>query len=215
MILTVDAIKKKSLEWDKKEQFYRYPSGRKVSDRAMYQMMQRDIKSMKSNQGWATDQLIAGKMTFEDWQKFNIDLIRRHHVTMMRFSKGGKQYTTANDYLQVARELKQIQYPKFQKFAQDIKDGKQTEAQLRNRLGMYADSSKVSFERGKLGRSHSQFGRRLLGGCANHCQDCIDYASLGWLPVGQVTPPGVNCVCGPNCCCSVELSDRLPSILNS
>jgi hypothetical protein len=206
-------IKRNNLTWDDDNKLYRYPNGRVVSDRGISLLINRELGDMKSNQQWSLGELNNGQMTFEEFQQFNIKQIKEYHVNMMRLGRGGKDKTAANDYLTVARELKSTQYPAFERFMERIKAGELSEAQIKDRLSKYANSAKVSYERGKLtskGEIGRNWGRRRLGNCKNHCSPCIYYASLGWQPLPSVVPPGVRCDCGSYCCCSVETSENAP-----
>ena len=207
------SIKRRHLTWDDQSKFYRYPNGRKVSDRAIYLLINRETNDLKSNQGWAINQLLNNTMSFEEFQKFNINQLREYHVNMMRLGKGGTERTSANDYLEVARELRANQYPWFERLMRQIKNGELSENQIRDRLSRYANNTKISYEQGRINAKASiePWGRRLLGrSCKNHCSDCLYYASLGWMPLFQVVIPGRKCACRDKCCCSVETSKQQP-----
>jgi hypothetical protein len=32
----------------------------------------------------------------------------------------------------------------------------------------------------------------------------VAYAAAGWVPVGNLPMPGINCQCGANCRCTIE-----------
>lgn len=215
-MIALDAIDYRKLKWDDENKHYRYPrSGRKVSDRGMLAIIKSQTDNMKSNQSWSLNQLQNNKMSFEGFQRFNAEMIRDYHTLMMRLGRGGKARTQSDNYLEVLQELRQNQYPRFESFMQQIRSRPASSRYILNRLAMYADSTKTSYEKGRLSYHRQQYGRRRLGSCKDHCQDCLAYASLGWMPVAYIVPPGVACACGGRCCCSVELSDRLPTINRS
>ena len=70
---------------------------------------------------------------------------------------------------------------------------------------MYADSSKVSFFRGKS-RSAKEAGytpaKRFLG-IAEHFPDCLRYHARGVVPISELVLPSQACVCGSQCRCNV------------
>jgi hypothetical protein len=46
--------------------------------------------------------------------------------------------------------------------------------------------------------------KRKLDGQAQHCQDCLDYAARGIVPIGTLPLPGQRCACRARCRCSIE-----------
>jgi hypothetical protein len=46
--------------------------------------------------------------------------------------------------------------------------------------------------------------RRKLDAQAQHCEDCMQYAARGVVPIGSVPLPGQRCACGSRCRCRVE-----------
>lgn len=209
-----DAYNITDLIWDNTEKQYRFPSNRVISKRQIFQLIDRERVAIANKLDDNITKLLNNQITFEDWQRQTADTLRVAHVEMMRFGRGGKDKTFALHYLDVANELRYNQYPRLRQFVTDIQAGKLSEKQIRARMKLYALSTKVSYEKGVLSVETDKgqyYGRRRLGSCSNHCQDCINYALQGWLPLHQVTPPGVNCVCGGRCYCSVE-TRRYPSI---
>lgn len=206
-MLIEDAKKRNDLSWDDTEKIYHHNNGKKVSKREIYLLIQRERSLLNKEMNLTVDRLLNGSLSFEDWQRQNIKIIKDAHLEMMRLGRGGNDRTWGIHYLEVANELRTVQYPAFRKFAEDIKAGKLTEAQIRARLALYAKGAKISYERGNLANQAElgkKLGRRRLGSCAPHCQECIYYAMRGWMPLSEVIPPGVACSCRSNCCCSIE-----------
>jgi hypothetical protein len=55
--------------------------------------------------------------------------------------------------------------------------------------------------------------RRILDFQAQHCQDCLDYAARGLVPIGSVPLPGQRCACRARCRCRVEYKrQQFPSV---
>jgi hypothetical protein len=55
--------------------------------------------------------------------------------------------------------------------------------------------------------------RRILDAQAVHCQDCINYAARGIVPIGAVPMPGQRCACRSRCKCRIEyLRQQFPSV---
>lgn len=217
-MLNYDAYTLNDLIWDDFNKQYRFPSNRVVSKKQLFQLLDKERSRTASKLDDGITQLIDQKISFEDWQRQTTTILRDAHVKMMRIGRGGKDKTAAIHYLDVANELRRNQYPRLRQFASDIQSGKLSEKQIRSRMKQYALSTKVSYEKGLLSVSIDKgqyWGRRRLGNCRDHCQDCINYAIAGWMPLSEVTPPGVNCVCGGRCCCSVETRRYPPMTFKS
>lgn len=203
---------KDKFRWDKEGNGYVYRSnGRKVPDRALYKAVREEVSRIEAKIEKTTEQMLGGRITFIQWQGDVKDHVKAGHVNLARLGRGGKENTFAIHYLDVANELRRNQYPRLRGFAQDIADGKLTEGQIRRRAKLYGLSTKGSFEQARLSTKTSgdkvMLGRRLLGACAPHCPSCLRYAGFGWIGLDQIIPPGQQCECGGNCCCSVEIKE--------
>lgn len=202
---TLDAYGFTDLTW--RDNDYYFPSGRKVSKKQIFHIIKAEQNAIADQLDQTINRLLIGETSFENWQRETARIVKDGHVAMMRYGRGGKDKTYAIHYLDVANELRKVQYPHLRDFASDIRAGKMTEKQIRARMRMYAYSPKVSFERGRhwvertIGKKE---GLRMLGSCAKHCQSCINYARLGWVPIADLILPGVACECGPYCCCSIK-----------
>lgn len=202
-----DAYSQKDLTWDKEAIAYRYPTGKKVSQPELFKIIDRERQSLAKRLDDNLGKAIAGSISLEDWQRSTALMIKDAHIDMARLGRGGKESTFAYHYLQVGNHLRTIEYPALRRFASDLREGKLSEKQARDRMSKYALATKASFEKANLTlreQSGQHYGRRRLGNCKNHCQPCIGYSLQGWLPLSQVVPPGVDCLCGGRCCCSVE-----------
>lgn len=199
---------KDGLIWDDAKEVYLHRRNKQpISDKYLYKIVSQEVERNAQKQAKLATQLVNGKLPFEDWQKRSIDLVRQSHVDMARLGRGGKDRTWGIHYLEVGNDLRKTHYPAFRQFAQDIKDGKLTAKQIVARSNLYSSATKSSFEKARISTKSGlgKRGRRKLGGCKNHCNDCLYYASIGWQPLELVTPPGINCQCKGNCCCSVEI----------
>lgn len=195
------------IKWNKK--LKSYTIGKKqVRDAQLYKIVRSEVKQNEQKFEKLANRLISGNISFQQWQESMSNLIRRSHVNMARLGRGGKDNTFAYHYLVTGNDLRTIHYPALRQFAEQIANGELSEKQIIARAKLYGSASKNSFEVARLSLyedSLTTMGRRRLGACKDHCPDCLFYASQGWLPIAQIIPPGVNCQCRMNCCCSVEV----------
>ena len=103
------------------------------------------------------------------------------------------------------------QYRYFDRFIEEIRSGVLSPGQIAVRCMMYVNSSKEAYERAR------EYNARELGvteekwelGDAEHCDDCVLFASMGWQPFGTFPVPGAgDTACLTNCKC--EKIYRLP-----
>lgn len=147
------------------------------------------------------------------------ELLKRIHISQAIIEAGGIDRLTNSDLGSIGNILKK------QFYAGKTSDGKPfglkhffkevelnpeySEAKIEQRLKMYALSGEISKNIIKQNRAASEgktYMKRILG-AAEHCEDCIRYASLNWQPFGTLPLPKVLCRCGVNCKCSVVYSD--------
>lgn len=149
------------------------------------------------------------------------ELLKRIHVSHAIIEAGGIDKLTNSDLGTIGNILKQ------QYYAGKGKDGKPfglkhmfkdvqldpsySEAKIEQRLKMYALSGEISgsiIKQNKAASEGKTYMKRILGN-AEHCPDCINYASLGWQLTGTLPMPKVACRCGSNCKCSVIYSENI------
>lgn len=163
------------------------------------------------------DRLTDGKITLQDFQRESARLVRRLHVQQTAIAVGGLDKVTPAMWLATARRLK-IQYKDgkdketgkpfgLKWLAKDIQDGSVSPAQLRNRLGMYAQAAIGSYwgtlQQAQVGQGMTE-GRRILADSDRACPDCVGFAGLGWVPIAKLVMPTQKCQCRSRCRCQIE-----------
>jgi hypothetical protein len=121
----------------------------------------------------------------------------------------------AADWGRIGQRLR-VEYAYLQGFANDLLGARVSSAMALARIGLYAQSVRGSFWEGISIRQEKQgysLMRRILDSQAKHCQDCLDYAARGMVPMGSVPLPGQRCACRANCRCSVKyFRQQAPSV---
>lgn len=81
------------------------------------------------------------------------------------------------------------------------------ELELQRRLSMFALSGEITggvvSQQVALREGKTEM-RRLLGVTDYHCDDCLNYANLGWQTIGKLPIPKQKCRCLTNCACQVS-----------
>lgn len=155
-----------------------------------------------------TDDLINNKIGLAKWEKGLAEELKKLHVQRALLARGGTKPSTEDDWLAIGRVLKD-EYKFVHEMALDIQREPMTEAQLKARLKLYTERSSLSaniMKKENAKDSGYKYMKRVLGATDNNCTECIIYASLGILPIGQLPMPTVNCSCRANCKCSVVYS---------
>jgi len=174
------------------------------------------IESSKGSFVRIAGKLVAGDNTLQQWTMSFREALKNEYLDEYALGKGGFVNMTQADFGSVGGMLRN-QYGYLDKFAQDIADGKLSEAQIRNRSRMYADSATQAFERGKTraqgvpelpaypGDGSTACGSNCkcawlivetettfectwkLDVSATHCEDCLE-RSQSWAPYVVLKP---------------------------
>ncbi|MCP5101011.1 MAG: hypothetical protein GY943_36130 [Chloroflexi bacterium] len=193
--------------WDNNAGRYRSrETGRFVSESAIRSDLDRFNETIiRENLSSVTDKLLNGNITLEQWQRRLANELKDAWRLNQMIGRGGKSQMTQADYGRLGGRLR-FEYDRLNRLAIEIKAGMLTEAQIRARVGLYANAPRVGFYDG-LTAAQQAAGlveeRRVLNP-AEHCSDCIGYADQGWQPIGTLPMPGEKSQCMRNCKCTME-----------
>lgn len=203
----------KTWVWDGRTQRYRdKQTGRFLRNQTVLSLIEGNIQQKSDLFTKTLDDLIQGKITSGQFQQQSLETIKYLHAQQYLVGKGGFRRTTAEDYLQIARDLKAVHYPAFQVFVDDLRSGKLTEAQAKQRMRAFAIASKKSYHYGlkqSAVENGYRYARRFLS-AAEHCSDCPIYAALGVVNISSLILPGEQCECRYNCKCYVRYYTEYP-----
>lgn len=154
-----------------------------------------------------TERFINGDMELGNWQRQVARILKDGYIINAAIGRGGINQLDNADYGRIGGHLR-FEYRHLNDFAQAIKDGKLTPAQIQMRIRMYADGVRTAYFDGLQAakKAAGYTWKRKVLNPAEHCQDCKDQAGLGWVPINdqKVTPPGVGTACGHNCKCDMD-----------
>lgn len=144
---------------------------------------------------------LAAVATFEVAMRQRIAAI---HLAAAAGLRGGFAAWSARDTW-AFQGLLEEQHLYLGRFAADVAAGRVREGLLATRAGLYAYAARGTAEevlRQAFRRNGAAEERRVLG-VADHCPDCIAYASLGWQPIGSL-PRTTASRCRVHCKCRFE-----------
>lgn len=195
-------------KWESSVRRYRDRStGRFLSRKAVADLTTLRISQVTQDLHKLGDSLLSQEITLKQWQEQFANQLKILHTQQFLLGVGGDSQIVDDDFKTISDTLTG-QYNYLQNFATDLTKGKVSQAQFRNRIGMYAKASKVSFFAGEVAAArNSGFNAvsRVLAD-SEHCQDCINYAALGVVRLEDVILPQTKCACMVNCLCSLLFS---------
>ena len=194
---------------------YRGANGRFLSAKAVEALVDGRIGKLGRELRRFTTMLADGSITLDQWQSSVREALKLVHVQAAIIGNGGRETMGAADWGRIGQRLR-VEYAYLQGFANDLLGNRVSIAQSLARIQLYAQSVRGSFWEGTSIRQEKQgysLMRRILDSQAKHCQDCLDYAARGMVPMGSVPLPGQRCACRANCRCSVKyFRQQAPSV---
>lgn len=194
-------------EWVESLHNYRsIETGKIVSRAVVADGLEAMMDASAVNMNALTQSLIDGQISLASWQSGMMTEIKNAHVASAALANGGWQNMTQADWGATGQLIRE-QYDFLRNYAKEIADGTQAlDGRALVRSDLYADAANGTYwEIDK--RSHLQDGfdegRRVLEPGADHCEDCEEYASEGWMPIDDIPEIG-NSQCTTRCRCEIE-----------
>ena len=192
--------------YDRRIGRYRDDRGRFLSKESVDKLVDSRIDQLEANLRRYTRMLADGNLTLDQWQGSVREAIKNAHIQAALIGYGGKDEMGPAEYGRIGQRLR-AEYTYLQGFARDLLDGRISNPMALARVGLYAQSVRGSYWQGTELRQQQQgfsLMKRKLDGQAQHCQDCLDYAARGIVPIGTLPLPGQRCACRARCRCSIE-----------
>lgn len=184
---------------------YGQKAGTFVARRRVLELLEAKISEGQMRLQALTQAFMEGHLTAAEWQVAFAQQLKTLYLQQAALGAGGWDRLGPADWGRIGGYLRG-EYRRLVGFAQDIIDGRPTLAQALMRAGMYAGKARGMFFSTNT-RAHMKAGfteeRRYLG-AAEHCEVCIDYAAMGWMPIGTFPEPGTHPFCWGNCKCVKE-----------
>ena len=157
--------------------------------------------------------LTEGQISLGEFQRRMMHDLKRSHIRLAALGSGGKLGLNNRIYGASGQRLKE-EYGYLRNFVRAIHKGELSSSQIINRARLYGKSSKSAFHKAeqiKRAENNAVWGWRRLDPNANHCPECPNYATKGYVLLSQIVPIGFQCSCRGNCRCSIvyKYSSRL------
>lgn len=166
----------------------------------------------------ALTQMLGNRtISLDTWHQVMRQEIKDNYITQYLAGRGGRGKMTPTDWGSIGGMVAE-QYKYLSAFRDEIASGDLSLGQIRVRASMYLNSSREAFERAQqravleaeIYKEHAW----VMAEAADHCDDCVDLARLGWQPIdepfispstGVETVPGAgDTICLTNCKCHLE-----------
>lgn len=206
MTTEIRATKLPLFDYDRRVHRYRdRSSGRFVAWREVRTQLDRVYDGLSDRMENLTRKLIANEIDVGDWLVGMADELKTAHVISRVIAVGGIERMTPSDWGAIGRQLRE-EYQFLGRFALQIIEGKQKlngSAVMRSR--MYAQAARSFYEDSQRD-AHAAVGythERRVRHAQESCDDCIEYESRGWQPIGTLPTIG-DSKCKTNCRCTFE-----------
>jgi len=147
-----------------------------------------------------TDKLINKEITFSQWEIETAYHIKTSSINLYKLNKPD---INERDLGLIGNRLR-WQYRDLRRLSIDIRKGKLSEKQIKARVNLIYQKSTTELTELSKKESHLDSGfkweKRMLS-VAQHCPDCLIYASLGWQILGTLPNPSEKCACSSGCKC--------------
>lgn len=155
----------------------------------------------------ATDQLaqfvIDGIVSPVDFGLLMRQELKEEYIRQFLLGIGGRAQMTPQDWGSIGGMLAD-QYRYLDRFVDEIASGEVPPGSLLLRVRMYANSAREAYERAHLKNAYAlnMAEEQWVLGVAEHCPDCLEFADMGWQPIGTFPFPGEGATeCLTNCQC--------------
>lgn len=227
----VDAVLPSQIYYDPATKRYRYSGGEGqpirgtfISRKDALLLQNNHLKEVKARFLALAPRIMAGEIGV---YKEAGELLKKIHLSNAVLSAGGIDKLTQSDLGTIGALLKKQYYSGkgengkpygLKHLFNEVQSGSVSIAQLKNRLGMYAEAGEISGNIVKQNRAYAQgltAMKRISSEDDRECEDCRRYAASGWQLIGSLPIPRVACRCRSNCRCRVIYARLEDVVLNT
>ncbi|MBE9478879.1 MAG: hypothetical protein IMY80_02855 [Chloroflexi bacterium] len=189
--------------WDASNLRYVNSAGTVFPQAQLRMMMTESIKLSSEYLNNISNQYTNGNITRTQF----IDGMRRElkneYIRQYMLGRGGYEQMTYADWGSVGGDLAS-QYRYIDGFADDLLAGDLTPGQIETRSGMYSNSAREAYSKGKdkVMRAWGADEESWYTTSGNSCVDCLDNEAAGWQEIGYFSFPGDgSTICLTACRC--------------
>jgi hypothetical protein len=193
--------------WDRTISRYRdNATGRLVPESKVLSTIERFNNGViQNNVDNLTERFLDGRLTLAQWQQAMALEIKDGWLVSAMAGRGGRNAMTQADWGRLGGRLR-YEYSRLNRFADRIKNGELTAAQIRANAQLYALAPRTGYWDGQTAAmiDAGYVAEQRFLGAADHCSICIDLAARGRQPIGTLPEPGTQCEGKRQCKCRKE-----------
>jgi hypothetical protein len=189
---------------EKSQRYYDLTNGRFVSRNEVKNAVNQNISNKAKLAEDIAQAYNEKQINNAEFEQLMAKLIKTNYIQNYKI---GKPNLTAGDNEAIRQRLVD-EYTYLRRFTNDLTN--LTPNQITARAKSYFTNTS-SFDEGSR-RSYRQGGwiwERRKTSIAEHCGDCVSYASMGWQLIGTLPPIGTRSACLGNCKCYFEFSKSI------
>lgn len=192
----------------KSRKFVNRDTGRTVSRAKVRSLIDDLTATVQKDAKTIATKFESGGINLAEFEIAMRDLLKSGHIIAASIGRGGRLRMTQADWGRVGAKLK-WQYGYLSKFARKIERGSISKILTANRAQAYASALHITFYQsfaveGEQADERPKV-RRILN-AKESCDDCVHYASLGFISVDAMPELG-SLSCGDFCKCDLEFED--------
>ena len=148
----LDTVSRGDWEWHQNtHRYYNTAANRYVTENTLIGLRDTLIDTWRGRVQTLADDLVVGNLTIQEWTLGMRREVSNIFSSQYLLAKGGRNAMLQAD-LDAIQEMLRTQYTFLQNFAEDVRMGNLSQAQIAARSELYLDSSTQSHERGKAAR---------------------------------------------------------------
>lgn len=204
-------IPEANVSYDRRTGRYRSGDGRFVNRSEILKLVDSEAARLKVRLKAHARNLTNGNIDLPLFQQRMATDIKLSSLRSTILGAGGKSQATSAQYGSTGRLLRD-QYQFLDGFSRDIANGKLTKSQIIARASLYGASTRSAFHQSEKiarGREGFKLAKRVLDASSQHCASCLRHSTGDrFVPIKQITSPGVDCECRSRCNCFVVYRKR-------
>jgi hypothetical protein len=214
----VPSVKNLGIVYNPKSKRFTDPNtGRFLSQNKTLSIIEEGIEQRTQNLQKLAEGLAQGRIEIDKFAVLVANDVKSINIYHAAIAKGGRlDLLTKNELAALNNRLKKqlttakgFENEKYgiMELVRDIVKGDVSEAQLKNRLTMYAESGyqvrQIIGLEAKKNEGYKQ-ALRIMIGDHRTCEECKQLAFIGWVSIESVVMPGDRCSCRSRCRCILK-----------
>lgn len=192
--------------WDATIGRYRNATTGRVISRAFIRAaIDQEIRALDLDVRDLTASFRRGDISLGEWEMGMREIVKTTHVVNAAAARGGWDQLTVEDLAMVSGRVAR-DYNYLDGFAGEVSAGFQSVDGMTPRALLYSRGGRATYhqiESVVAATEGEATEERSILHPADHCEDCLNMAELGWQPIGTLIPIGER-QCVGNCQCSMD-----------